>query len=73
MSFADQTFIDNVRDILENGTWDTDTDVRPKWADGTPAHTISVNHTYRVFIDGKKIGSYRDINNIINQIKNNIA
>lgn len=41
MSFADQTFIDNVRDILENGTWDTDTDVRPKWADGTPAHTIS--------------------------------
>lgn len=41
MSYADNVFIDNVRDILENGTWDTDTDVRPKWADGTPAHTIS--------------------------------
>ena len=41
MSFADQTFIDNVKDILENGTWDTEMDVRPKWADGTPAHTIS--------------------------------
>ena len=41
MSYADNVFIDNVRDILENGTWDTDTDVRPKWADGTPAHTVS--------------------------------
>lgn len=41
MSYADNVFIDNVRDILENGTWDTEMDVRPKWADGTPAHTIS--------------------------------
>ena len=41
MSYADNVFIDNVRDILENGTWDTGMDVRPKWADGTPAHTIS--------------------------------
>lgn len=40
MSIADKIFIDNVRDILENGSWDTDLDVRPKWEDGTPAHTV---------------------------------
>ena len=33
----------------------------------------SDNPIYRVVIDGKKIGSYRDINNIINQIRNSIA
>ena len=25
---------------MENGVWDTDYDVRPKWEDGTAAHTI---------------------------------
>mgnify|MGYP002520552355 FL=1 len=40
MSLADVTYINNIKDILENGTWDTDQDVRPHWDDGTPAHTI---------------------------------
>ena len=40
MSYADQIFIENCKDILENGTWDTDLPVRPHWGDGTPAHTI---------------------------------
>lgn len=40
MSYADQIFIENCKDILENGTWDTDLPVRPHWEDGTPAHTI---------------------------------
>jgi thymidylate synthase len=40
MSYADKVFIDNVTDIMENGVWDTDLDVRPKWEDGTPAHTV---------------------------------
>ncbi|MDR2898343.1 MAG: thymidylate synthase [Spirochaetaceae bacterium] len=40
MSYADTLFIQNCRDILSNGTWDTSHDVRPKWDDGTPAHTI---------------------------------
>ncbi len=40
MSFADKVFIDTCKDILLNGTWDTDLDVRPRWEDGTPAHTI---------------------------------
>lgn len=42
MSIADEIFKKNVADILENGTWDTDLDVRPKWDDGTPAHTIKL-------------------------------
>ena len=40
MSRADHIFIDNMKDILENGVWDTDYPVRPHWADGAPAHTI---------------------------------
>lgn len=40
MSIADKIFIENVKDILANGTWDTELNVRPKWEDGSPAHTI---------------------------------
>ena len=39
MSRADEIFIQNCRDIIENGVWDTDREVRPRWEDGTPAHT----------------------------------
>ena len=40
MSKADKIFIDTCRDILDNGVWDTEFDVRPVWADGEKAHTI---------------------------------
>lgn len=40
MSIADKIFINSANDILKNGVWDTDLDVRPKWLDGTPAHTV---------------------------------
>lgn len=40
MSFADKVFIDTCKDILQNGFWDTELDVRPRWEDGTPAHTV---------------------------------
>ena len=40
MSFADKIFKDMCRSILDEGVWDTDRDVRPRWADGTPAHTV---------------------------------
>ncbi len=40
MSLADKIFIENCKDIIENGIWDTDKPVRPKWLDGTPAHTV---------------------------------
>ena len=40
MSRADEIFIANCKDILENGVWDTDLNVRPKWDDGESAHTV---------------------------------
>ena len=40
MSRADEIFIANCKDILANGIWDTDLNVRPRWEDGTPAHTV---------------------------------
>lgn len=41
MSRADELFIQNCRDILANGFWDTDLPVRPRWEDtGESAHTV---------------------------------
>lgn len=40
MSYADNVFIDNCRDILENGFSTENEKVRPVWEDGTPAYTI---------------------------------
>ncbi len=40
MSYADDIFIQNCRDILENGVSDAEFAVRPHWEDGAPAHTI---------------------------------
>lgn len=40
MSKADQIFINNMKEIMEHGVSDEKYDVRPKWEDGTPAHTI---------------------------------
>ena len=40
MSYADEVFKQNCRDILAHGVWDTEQKVRPHWADGTPAHTV---------------------------------
>lgn len=40
MSKADEIFISNCKDILTNGIWDTDLNVRPRWDDGAPAHTV---------------------------------
>ena len=40
MSYADKVFVDNIKTILNEGFSDKGLDVRPHWADGTPAHTI---------------------------------
>lgn len=40
MSYADKVFIDNVKTILNEGFDDSALEVRPRWQDGTPAHTI---------------------------------
>lgn len=42
MSYADKVFRQNIKDILEKGTSDKDLEVRPRWKDGTPAHTIKL-------------------------------
>ena len=40
MSTADKIFIENCRDIIENGYSTENEKVRPVWEDGTPAYTI---------------------------------
>ena len=42
MSYADQVFIQNCREILRDGVWDRDQAVRPRWEDGSPAHTVKL-------------------------------
>ena len=42
MSHADTLFIQNCKDILSRGVWDTGRPVRPRWEDGTPAHTVKL-------------------------------
>ena len=44
---ADKYLIDDIHNILDNGFWDEDP--RPRYEDGTPAHTISVNHVTRKY------------------------
>jgi thymidylate synthase len=40
MSYADKIFAENCLDIINNGYMDSELEVRPRWEDGTPAHTI---------------------------------
>ena len=40
LSLSDKIFIDNCRDILDHGVWDTGQAVRPRWDDGAPAHSV---------------------------------
>ena len=42
MSYADQVFIQTIKDILDHGVSDENMNVRPHWEDGTPAHTIAL-------------------------------
>ena len=39
MSRADEIFLSNLREIIDNGLSDEGAPVRPHWEDGTPAHT----------------------------------
>ncbi|MCR5058862.1 MAG: thymidylate synthase [Clostridiales bacterium] len=47
MTKADRYLVDDIHNILENGY--KDENPRPKYEDGTPAHTISVNHVTRKY------------------------
>ena len=35
-------YIENCKRILSEGVWDTDRNVRPRWEDGSPAHTVKL-------------------------------
>lgn len=47
MTKADSYIVNDILNILENGY--VDVNPRPKYKDGTPAHTISVNHVMRKY------------------------
>ncbi len=47
MTKADKYLVEDIHNILENGFQDVDP--RPKYEDGTPAYTISVNHVMRKY------------------------
>ena len=40
MTKADEIFKANCRAIIDEGVWDTEQEVRPRWQDGSPAHTV---------------------------------
>src|SRR3712207_3714929 len=40
MSYADQVFVSMCEDIINHGISSEGMEVRPRWEDGTPAHTI---------------------------------
>ncbi len=40
MSRADRIFVSNIKEILSSGFSDEGLPVRPRWSDGTPAHTV---------------------------------
>lgn len=47
MTKADQYMYELIQEIMEDGY--KDINPRPKYADGTPAHTFSINHTVRKY------------------------
>lgn len=47
MTKADKYMIETIKQIQDYGY--KDVNPRPKYADGTPAHTISINHTFRKY------------------------
>ena len=40
MSYADRVFVDMCEENINRGTGSQGMEVRPRWEDGTPAHTI---------------------------------
>lgn len=64
MAYADNIFKDNLRNILDNGVWDMNYKVRPKWNDGAPAHTKYITHvanTYDISKEGIPILTIRPV------------
>ena len=47
MNKADKYYLSNLKKILEEGSWDEDP--RPRWADGTPAHTKFITGVFEEY------------------------
>jgi thymidylate synthase len=47
MNKADKYFVDNMMEILENGTYDKNP--RPKYKDGTPAHSLYITQVFEKY------------------------
>lgn len=47
MTKADRYLMEDISHILRNGYWDVNP--RPVYEDGSPAHTLSVNHRFRTY------------------------
>ena len=47
MNKADKYYLSNLKKILEEGSWDEDP--RPRWADGTPAHTKFITGVFEAY------------------------
>ena len=54
MSKYDILYNQQVNEIIENGIWDKDQIIRPKWYDGTPAYTKSIISKQLIF-DGSEV------------------
>ena len=72
MSRADEIFIQNCKDILTNGIWDTDREVRPRWDDGTPAHTVKKFCIVNRYDLTKEFPNIKSIIHNINEGKTNM-
>ena len=47
MNKADKYYLSNLKKILEEGSWDEDP--RPRWSDGTPAHTKFITGVFEEY------------------------
>lgn len=73
MSYADYVFVTNCQDIINYGFSDESFEVRPKWSDGTSAHTkkkLYVQNRYQLSEDSIPVMTLRKqgIKNAIDEI-----
>jgi thymidylate synthase len=54
MSQFDLAYKNLVNEIIRDGVWDKDQNVRPRWADGTPAYSKSLI-TYQINLDNREV------------------
>lgn len=62
MSYADYVFVENCSRIINEGISDDGFEVRPKWSDGTPAHTkkvLYVQNRYKLDTDSIPVMTLR--------------